>query len=81
MAPEPIVRAALRVLHVAGYTTRNWTGAADAPASPVPVSSANTCHPLSPPPSVPTSITAPRAGSGAANILAESSHERYPHSG
>ena len=31
MAPEPIVRAALRVLHVAGYTTRNWTGAGDAP--------------------------------------------------
>ena len=24
MAPERIVRAALRVLHVAGYTTRNW---------------------------------------------------------
>ena len=32
MPPEPIVRAALRVLHVAGYTTRNWTAAAaDAP--------------------------------------------------
>ncbi len=25
LAPEPILRAALRVLHVAGYTTRNWT--------------------------------------------------------
>jgi hypothetical protein len=24
-APEPILRAALRVLHVAAYTTRNWT--------------------------------------------------------
>jgi len=24
-APEPILRAALRVLHVAGFTTRNWT--------------------------------------------------------
>jgi hypothetical protein len=27
LAPEPILRAALRVLHVAAYTTRNWTGA------------------------------------------------------
>lgn len=25
IAPEPILRGALRVLHVAGYTTRNWT--------------------------------------------------------
>ncbi len=25
LAPEPILRAALRVLHVAAYTTRNWT--------------------------------------------------------
>jgi hypothetical protein len=25
IAPEPILRAALRVLHVAAYTTRNWT--------------------------------------------------------
>jgi hypothetical protein len=25
LAPEPILRAALRVLHDAGYTTRNWT--------------------------------------------------------
>jgi hypothetical protein len=25
LAPEPILRAALRVLFVAGYTTRNWT--------------------------------------------------------
>ena len=25
LAPEPILRAALRVLHVAGYTTRKWT--------------------------------------------------------
>ncbi|AUX37078.1 MULTISPECIES: hypothetical protein [Sorangium] len=25
MAPEPTLRAALRVLHVASYTTRNWT--------------------------------------------------------
>jgi hypothetical protein len=25
IAPEPILRAAMRVLHVAGYTTRNWT--------------------------------------------------------
>lgn len=25
MAPEPILKGALRVLHVAGYTTRNWT--------------------------------------------------------
>lgn len=25
IAPENILRAALRVLHVAGYTTRNWT--------------------------------------------------------
>jgi hypothetical protein len=25
MAPEPILRAALRVLFVASYTTRNWT--------------------------------------------------------
>ena len=25
LAPEPVLRAALRVLHVAGYTTRNWT--------------------------------------------------------
>jgi hypothetical protein len=24
-APEPILRAALRVLHVAAYATRNWT--------------------------------------------------------
>jgi hypothetical protein len=27
LAPEPILRAALRILHVAAYTTRNWTGA------------------------------------------------------
>jgi hypothetical protein len=25
VAPEPVLRAALRVLHVAGCTTRNWT--------------------------------------------------------
>jgi hypothetical protein len=25
IAPEPTLRAALRVLHVAAYTTRNWT--------------------------------------------------------
>jgi hypothetical protein len=25
IAPEAILRAALRVLHVAAYTTRNWT--------------------------------------------------------
>lgn len=25
LAPEPIMRGALRVLYVAGYTTRNWT--------------------------------------------------------
>ena len=25
LAPEPILRAALRVLYVAAYTTRNWT--------------------------------------------------------
>ena len=25
LAPEPILRAALRVLHVAAFTTRNWT--------------------------------------------------------
>ena len=25
LAPEPILRAALRVFHVAAYTTRNWT--------------------------------------------------------
>lgn len=25
LAPEPIMRAALRVLFVASYTTRNWT--------------------------------------------------------
>ena len=25
MAPEPILRAALRVVFVASYTTRNWT--------------------------------------------------------
>ena len=25
MAPEPIMKGALRVLYVAGYTTRNWT--------------------------------------------------------
>ena len=25
LAPEPILRAALRVLHVAAYTTRNWS--------------------------------------------------------
>jgi hypothetical protein len=25
LAPEPILRGALRVLHVAAYTTRNWT--------------------------------------------------------
>jgi hypothetical protein len=24
-APEPVARAALQVLHVAAYTTRNWT--------------------------------------------------------
>ena len=24
LAPEPILRAALRVVHVAAYTTRNW---------------------------------------------------------
>jgi hypothetical protein len=29
LAPEPILRAALRVLHVAAYTTRNWTLADD----------------------------------------------------
>lgn len=29
LAPEPILRAALRVLHVAAYTTRNWTLAED----------------------------------------------------
>ncbi len=25
LAPEPILRASLRVLHIAAYTTRNWT--------------------------------------------------------
>ena len=25
LAPEPILRASLRVLHVAAFTTRNWT--------------------------------------------------------
>ena len=25
LAPEPVLRAALRVLHVAAFTTRNWT--------------------------------------------------------
>jgi hypothetical protein len=30
MAPEQVVRAALQVLHVAGYTTRNWTRSGDA---------------------------------------------------
>jgi hypothetical protein len=25
LAPEPILRAALQVVHVAAYTTRNWT--------------------------------------------------------
>jgi hypothetical protein len=25
LAPEPILRAALLVMHVAAYTTRNWT--------------------------------------------------------
>ncbi len=25
IAPDPILKAALKVLHVAGYTTRNWT--------------------------------------------------------
>lgn len=25
LAPEPIILASLRVLHVAAYTTRNWT--------------------------------------------------------
>lgn len=35
MAPERIVRAALRVLHVAGYTTRNWTAGAEAPTQRV----------------------------------------------
>jgi hypothetical protein len=25
LAPEPVLRASLRVLHVAAYTTRNWT--------------------------------------------------------
>lgn len=29
MAPDHILRAALRVLYVAGYTTRNWTLAED----------------------------------------------------
>ena len=29
LAPEPVLRAALRVLHVAAYTTRNWTLAED----------------------------------------------------
>lgn len=29
IAPEPILRAALRVLFVASYTTRNWTLADD----------------------------------------------------
>ena len=24
LAPEPVLRAALRVLHLAAYTTRNW---------------------------------------------------------
>ena len=28
LAPEPVVRAFLRVLHVASYTTRNWTDTA-----------------------------------------------------
>jgi hypothetical protein len=25
IAPDPILRAALRILHLAAYTTRNWT--------------------------------------------------------
>ena len=29
LAPEPVLRAALRVLHVAACTTRNWTLADD----------------------------------------------------
>ncbi len=32
LAPEPILRAALRVLHVAAYATRNWTLAEEAVA-------------------------------------------------
>ena len=31
LAPEPTLRAALRVLHVAAYTTRNWTLSGDIP--------------------------------------------------
>lgn len=31
MAPERILRAALRVVHVAAYTTRNWTLRDDIP--------------------------------------------------
>ena len=31
LAPEPILRAALYVVHVAAYTTRNWTFTEQAP--------------------------------------------------
>jgi hypothetical protein len=31
MAPEPILRAALRVVFVASYTTRNWTRTEEVP--------------------------------------------------
>ncbi len=29
LAPEPVLRAALRVLHFAGHVTRNWTARQD----------------------------------------------------
>jgi hypothetical protein len=29
IAPEPILKGSLRVLYVAGYTTRNWTNSED----------------------------------------------------
>jgi hypothetical protein len=31
LAPEPILRASMRVLYVAAYTTRNWTLSDDIP--------------------------------------------------
>lgn len=35
LAPEPILRAALRLLHFAAYTTRNWTLTDEIPRSQV----------------------------------------------
>jgi hypothetical protein len=35
LAPEPVLRASLRVLFVSAYTTRNWTLAPDPPVAKI----------------------------------------------